>query len=185
MLYTTQTLQALRKDGPAFRKLRAWCNLVLVDEGHREPAPRWAEAVRELDSSTVLFTATPYRNDLQLFDVDPAYTYSFTFGEALKTHIVRQVFFIDGSWPLWGPNIVNEFVHQLIKSVGSTAEKLGLQEAMLRVIIRCDDAEQIKSIVAALLARGQSAIGIHETFGSANGKSYSQHVPDPSIEKAR
>ena len=185
LLCTTQTLQGLRKDEPAFRKLRAWCNLVLVDEGHREPAPRWAEAVRELDSSTVLFTATPYRNDLQLFDVNPAYTYSFTFGEALQKHIVRHVSFIDGSWPLSGPNIVNEFAHQLIKSVASTAEQLGVDEAMLRVIIRCDDAEQIKSVVATLLARGQSAIGIHETFGSANGKSYMKQVPDPSIEKAQ
>src|SRR5581483_2371322 len=50
MLCTNQTLQALRKDDAGFRKLRTWCQLVLVDEGHPEPAPRWAEAVRELNS---------------------------------------------------------------------------------------------------------------------------------------
>jgi len=57
LLCTNQTLQALRKDDPKFRKLRSWCTLALVDEGHREPAPRWAEAVRDLDVATVLFTA--------------------------------------------------------------------------------------------------------------------------------
>ncbi len=50
LLCTNQTLQALQKDPARFRKLRNWCQLVLVDEGHREPAPRWAEAVRELES---------------------------------------------------------------------------------------------------------------------------------------
>jgi len=185
LLCTNQTLQALRKDDATFRKLRTWCTLALVDEGHREPAPRWAEAVRDLDSPTVLFTATPYRNDLQLFDVDPTYSYSFTFGEALQERIVRQVSFIDGSWPLSGPNVVTEFAHQLIKSVASTAKQLGLDEPTLRVIVRCDDAEQIKSVVAAVLARGRTAIGIHETFGPADGKPYLKQVPDPSIEKAQ
>jgi len=80
LLCTNQTLQVLRKDDATFRKLRTWCTLTLVDEGHREPAPRWAEAVRDTDSPTVLFTATPYRNDLQLFDVDPTFSYPFTFG---------------------------------------------------------------------------------------------------------
>ena len=160
LLCTNQTLQALRKDQANFNKLRKWCDLVLVDEGHREPAPRWAEAVRDLDVPTVLFTATPYRNDLQLFDVDPAHTYSFTFAEALDAHIVRDVSFIDGSWALSGPHMATEFVQQLIKSVAETAKRLGLNETAVRVIVRCDDAEQIKSVVPALIARGRTVIGI-------------------------
>ena len=185
LLCTNQTLQALRKDDANFRKLRTWCELVLVDEGHREPAPRWAEAVRELDSPTVLFTATPYRNDLQLFDVDPTHTYSFTFGEALDAHIVRDVSFIDGSWPLSGPNVANEFAQQLIKSVAAMAKQLGLDESALRVIVRCEDAEQIKSVVPTLVARGRTVVGIHETFGKSDGKPYAKEVPDPSIETAQ
>jgi superfamily II DNA or RNA helicase len=170
LLCTNHTLQALRKDPANFKKLQQWCDLVLVDEGHREPAPRWAEAVRDLDVPTVLFTATPYRNDLQLFDVDPDHTYSFTFGEALDAHIVRDVAFIEGSWPLSGPNMATEFTQQLIKSVVATAKQLGLNESAVRVIVRCDDAEQIKSIVPTLIARGRSVIGIHETFSMGDGK---------------
>ena len=185
LLCTNQTLQALRKDDASFRKLRTWCELVLVDEGHREPAPRWAEAVRELDSPTVLFTATPYRNDLQLFDIDPTHTYSFTFGEALDAHIVRDVCFIDGAWALSGPNVATEFVQQLIKSVAAASNQLGLGESTLRVIVRCEDAEQIKSIVPALIARGRTTIGIHETFTKSDGPPYAKEVPDPSIETAQ
>lgn len=185
LLCTNQTLQAIRKDSKKFKKLSTWCELVLVDEGHREPAPRWAEAVRELESPTILFTATPYRNDLQLFDVDPIHTYSYTFGEALETHIVRDVSFIDGSWPLSGPNVVTEFVQQLIGSVTATARKIHLDDSDLRVIVRCEDAEQIKSVVPALIARGRTVIGIHETFGKADGKHYAKEVPNPSIETAQ
>lgn len=185
LLCTNQTLQELRKDDRAYRKLRGWCTLALIDEGHREPAPRWAKAVRELNCSTILFTATPYRNDLQLFDIDPEFCYSFTFGEALEEHIVRQISFIDGAWPLSGSGVVTEFVRQLINSAASIARELGLDEEALRVIVRCDDAEQIKAIVPAVLARGRTAIGIHETFSPANGEHYVKRVPDPSTETAQ
>lgn len=185
LLCTNQTLQALRKNDANFKKLRNWCDLVLVDEGHREPAPRWAEAVRELESPTILFTATPYRNDLQLFDVDSDYTYSFTFGEALDAHIVRDVSFIDGAWPLSGANVTTEFVHQLVKSVAATAKQLGLDESAVRVIVRCEDAEQIKSVVPVLVARGRSVIGVHETFGKSDGKQFAKEVPDPAVETAQ
>jgi len=185
LLCTNQTLQALRKDDAKFRKLRSWCTLALVDEGHREPAPRWAEAVRDLDVATVLFTATPYRNDLQLFDIDPAFTYSFTFAEGLQQQIVRNVSFIDGSWPLSGANVVKEFIHQLTKSSASITQQLGLKDSALRVIVRCEEAEQIKSVVAALLAHGETAIGVHETFGRADGKQYLKDVPEPWTETAQ
>ncbi len=185
LLCTNQTLQALRKDNASFQKLRKWCDVALVDEGHREPAPRWAEAVRDLDVPTVLFTATPYRNDLQLFDVDPDHTYSFTFGEALDAHIVRDVSFIDGSWQLSGPHMAAEFTQQLIKSVTAAADQLGLDESAVRVIVRCDDAEQIKSVVPALIARGRTVIGIHETFSKSDGTAYLKEVPDPSTETAQ
>lgn len=185
LLCTNQSLQALRKVDTAFKKLRMWCDLVLVDEGHREPAPLWAEAVRDLESPTILFTATPYRNDLQLFDVDPAFTYSFTFGEALVAKIVRNVSFIAGSWALSGANVATEFVGQLIKSVAAVATQLGVNESTIRVIVRCDDAEQIKSIVPILAGRGRTVVGLHETFNKSDGKNFAKEVPDPAIVTAQ
>jgi superfamily II DNA or RNA helicase len=46
-----------------YHALRRKIDLVIVDEGHREPAPKWAQAVRGLGRPTLLLTATPYRND--------------------------------------------------------------------------------------------------------------------------
>ncbi|WP_421738112.1 DEAD/DEAH box helicase family protein [Caulobacter sp.] len=49
-------------DLEAFRDLLKSVDLVIVDEGHHEPAFSWAQAVRELDKPTIIFTATPSRS---------------------------------------------------------------------------------------------------------------------------
>jgi superfamily II DNA or RNA helicase len=50
-------------------------DLVLFDEGHHEPALRWSETVRKIYKPRIIFTATPFRNDLKLFDVDLQHAY--------------------------------------------------------------------------------------------------------------
>ncbi len=52
-----------------YRSLLDRTGLVLIDEGHREPAPAWARAIRRFNCPRILFSATPYRNDLRLFDI--------------------------------------------------------------------------------------------------------------------
>lgn len=185
LICTNQTLQALRKDNPAFQRLRKWTTLVLVDEGHREPAPRWAEAVRDLECPTVLFTATPYRNDLQLFDVNRDYFYSYTFAEALEHRIVRAVEFIDGAWSRDGVNTISEFVSRLLDARTSIEKEVGLQPGEMRVIVRCGEAAEIKSIATALQTHGESVIGVHERFKSSDGAIFRQEVPDPDKETAQ
>ena len=44
-------------------------DLVIVDEGHYEPAVSWSRGVREFNLPTVLLSATPYRNDYKSFRV--------------------------------------------------------------------------------------------------------------------
>lgn len=185
LICTNQTLQALRKDSVAFKRLRKWITLTLVDEGHREPAPRWAEAVRDLQCPTVLFTATPYRNDLQLFDVNRDYFYSYTFGEALEDRIVRKVEFIDGAWTRGGAITVGEFVTKLLEACESTEKAAGIQTGTLRVIVRCSEAADIKAVSHALQARGESVIGVHERFKNTDGAIFRKEVPDPEKEAAR
>jgi superfamily II DNA or RNA helicase len=185
LVCTNQTLQALRKDHTRFRRLQKWTTLALVDEGHREPAPRWAEAVRELDCPTVLFTATPYRNDLQLFDVSHDYFYSYTFGEALDDRIVREVEFINGGWSRGVANTITEFVTKLLTATKSIEQDLGLPLGQMRVIVRCSDAADIKSVAMKLQAKGESVIGVHERFKDTDGAIFRREVPDPETEPAR
>lgn len=185
LVCTNQTLQALRKNNAAFQRLRKWTTLALVDEGHREPAPRWAEAVRDLECPTVLFTATPYRNDLQLFDVNRDYFYSYTFGEALEHRIVREVEFIDGAWSRDGANTINQFVTKLLDARKSTEKEVGLQPGQMRVIVRCTEAADIKSVATELQVRGESVIGVHERFKDTDGAIFRREVPHPDTETAR
>jgi len=48
-------------------------DLLVIDEGHCEPAPQWRQVLRTVSKPTVLFTATPYRNDLKTFNIDYDY----------------------------------------------------------------------------------------------------------------
>jgi superfamily II DNA or RNA helicase len=81
------TIQALQQvhSGPHYRELAGRFGTVLFDEGHREPATLWARAVRELGAPTVLFSATPFRNDLKIFDVDPDHVHFLSFEQRSQT----------------------------------------------------------------------------------------------------
>jgi superfamily II DNA or RNA helicase len=82
---TNQALQKLQAAyANAYQTLKERVALILVDEGHREPAPTWAKAVRDLQKPTVLFTATPYRNDWRLFDLDETFRFAFYHAAAVK-----------------------------------------------------------------------------------------------------
>jgi hypothetical protein len=59
-----------RKLAEDLLKLLASFDLVLVDEGHYEPAVSWSKGVRDLNRPTVLLSATPYRNDFKSFRVN-------------------------------------------------------------------------------------------------------------------
>lgn len=74
-------------------KLLSTFDLVVVDEGHYEPAPSWSRSVRELVRPTILLSATPFRNDYKLFTVRGSFTYNFPFQKAADTKIVREICF--------------------------------------------------------------------------------------------
>jgi hypothetical protein len=70
-------------------------NLILVDEGHYEPAPSWSRSVRTLACPTLLLSATPFRNDYKLFSVRGAYAYNLPFQRAADANIVREIAFTE------------------------------------------------------------------------------------------
>ena len=69
-------------------------DLVVVDEGHYEPAPSWSRSVRNLDLPTILFSATPFRNDYKLFRVRGRFVFNMPFDEAAQKNIIRSVKFM-------------------------------------------------------------------------------------------
>jgi superfamily II DNA or RNA helicase len=70
-------------------------DLILVDEGHYEPAPSWSRSVRGLARPTLLLSATPFRNDYKLFSVRGAYAYNLPFQRAAEANIVREIAFTE------------------------------------------------------------------------------------------
>jgi superfamily II DNA or RNA helicase len=87
---TIQAVQQIRAAGD-ISKLHALVGTILFDEGHREPAPSWAKVIRSFAVPTVLFSATPFRGDLKVFDIDDCYIEFLSFSQAVARALIRGV----------------------------------------------------------------------------------------------
>jgi hypothetical protein len=74
-----------------FRKLLKKTDLLIVDEGHHEPAYAWAQCVDEINAPTLILTATPYRNDYKYFNLEGNFAFNLSFDEAVKNRLIREV----------------------------------------------------------------------------------------------
>lgn len=172
---TIAALEDLHRDAPqVYARLARSLAVVMVDEGHYEPAPDWSRAVRELERPVVLLTATPYRNDFKYFHVDPAFRYSYSHEQAEADHHIRRVEFQDEGW-----TSVAGFCSALL---AFTTRTFGNEQC--RVIVRCARQETVSQVTNALRARGASVIGIHERFDSRTGEGYVRSVPNPDLADA-
>jgi hypothetical protein len=59
--------------GELLRQIKQTFDLIIVDEGHYEPAVSWSRGVRDFNLPTILLSATPYRNDYKSFRVRGRY----------------------------------------------------------------------------------------------------------------
>ena len=71
-------------------EIRRNFDLVVVDEGHYEPAISWSRGVREFNLPTLLLSATPYRNDYKSFRVRGRYLFNLPYQQAVDRHIIRS-----------------------------------------------------------------------------------------------
>jgi hypothetical protein len=76
-----------------FRALLRDSDLLIVDEGHYEPAYSWAQCVADLNVPTILFSATPYRNDYKYFKLYGNFCFNLGFDEAVDQRLIRRVQF--------------------------------------------------------------------------------------------
>jgi len=92
-VYVT-TFQMLAKLNDAnLENIRNNFDLIIIDEGHSEPSPVWRTLVRGAKVHKIVVTATPYRNDLFQFDIDPDVSYIYTFSHALKDGVLKEPLF--------------------------------------------------------------------------------------------
>lgn len=169
---TFTTLNEIRREYQlVYQKLASVIDLVIVDEGHYEPAVEWGRSVKGLEKQTVILTATPYRNDLRLFritDPDKA-VYHFTHEKAERNTIRRVAF---EQLPASGDH-QNDWYRAFARFWSKAKASYRLPSKQPRAIICCANSAQIQRCVESLRRDGVDAIGIHERF--ANGKKRKSH----------
>jgi hypothetical protein len=177
---TIQKLVSLASNQPAlFKKLASVLSLVIVDEGHYEPAKEWSKVIRAVCVPKVVFTATPYRNDFKVFDIDPEHAYVMSLRQAVRDLYLREVH-VENRGTFRDPA---DFVADVLAFYDSQFPEPG--DDPPRVIIRCDDRAEIRHLAQAFIARCRSVVGIHERFRNQGGEEWERKsVPEPEKEPA-
>lgn len=151
----------------AERRQRCFGNFraLFIDEGHYEPAAKWSQALRTLGLSTVLLTATPYRNDEKYFTIARGHRFRYSHDDAVAGNYLRTPkFVVEDS---------DQFVERLVEFTKAHVSDDS------RVIVRCADASTISGIVTALISLGETAIGLHHSF-TGKRPHLSDRVPAPA-----
>lgn len=167
-----------------YGNLRDWCDAVFVDEGHYEPARSWSRTIRGLGSPTILVTATPYRNDLKLFDIDPEAVHVTRYQELAAADILRRIDVIEANpaalanQQAFVQSVCDSFVEEF-GEVPTTARKL---------IIRCDGEDTVRQIGNVVRQHALGANGVlclHERFTPATSQPWEKRQPpDPEAAHA-
>lgn len=142
------TFQKLRSmSSTAIEKLKKKVDLLIIDEGHSEPSPVWSQLARNLKAHKIIITATPYRNDLFQFDIDPNVSYIYSFKQSLEDGILSDPTFstLDES------NLV------------LTVQKLLAEQPESKCIVKCDKFEYIEHFLK-LFSKSFKTLAIHEQY---------------------
>lgn len=187
LVCTIQTLEAIHRpirtgegERENYKKLKDTIGYTLFDEGHREPAPVWAQACRDLKKPLILFSATPYRNDYKLFEVEQDHIYTYRFQEALDDKYIRNIKFKESDFKSaeeFARNISEYYENSLKENV-----QTGTDDP--RVIIRCDSKQKVIDVTEALQDIGAAAIGIHYDLPAHKKDYFHNDVPVPEDEEA-
>ena len=156
--WTIQKLHKVRDtNAELYEILKQNVKLILFDEGHYEPAPKWSETIRAFRAPKIIFTATPFRNDFKKFDIDwENYVYRKSYEELKELKYLRKIKVEDLGKK---DNIVSAVKDAIIRF-----DKIKKIHKTARLIIKCDSSESIISISKELVKLKRNFFSIHETF---------------------
>lgn len=120
-------------------------DLIVVDEGHYEPAISWSKGVRELNRPTVLLSATPYRNDFKSFRVRGQFVFNYPHGDAVAAHVIRDVEPIVVQ-PRGSGSASDKFVNGLQRQLPALFAQAKAWTRTPKVMIRADDLDTLQSL---------------------------------------
>lgn len=140
-----------------YKEIKNKIKLILYDEGHREPAKIWSSVSRDLSKKTILFTATPYRNDSFIFNIEKRFSYKYSMKEAIKNKDVKDLKFDKFPYDEKnGDESLLKFILEIIKKDNA------------QIIIRCKEREKIEKIVNYINVNETYALGCHSSFENKN-----------------
>jgi len=186
IITTIQKIDYLkRKKKDQYNFLLKNIKLVLFDEGHYEPAISWSETIRNFKCPRIIFSATPFRNDLKAFDIDWEHYYFTSYDSLLEEKYLRTVDFHEKPEIVESKDKINDILNIFDKKFVNGNAK---------VIINCDNSDSILEISKYLFQQERQFIAIHEAFTtqfiqnlhSDYKKSLRKKVPDhPEKEEAK
>ena len=157
-------------------------DLVIVDEGHYEPAASWSRSVRDLGLPTILLSATPYRNDYKAFRVRGNFVFNLPFGLARENRIIRSVRFVSSAADVTSPRksskashpgkrsepYIKEFIALLrdvvprIKHAAAAYSATTKGRLKPKIIVRADNHEKLRVLQSEIEAAfGERPVLIH------------------------
>lgn len=176
LVTTIQALQAIATDESLdedYKDFQSKVDCIIFDEGHKEPAYTWGETIRAFRKPTVLFSATPYRNDYKVFNIDKGKFYAIEHEFCTKQNYLRNIEIKEVNDT---PYTTGTYLTKLLSELRKIEPELTKQGiASPKTIIRCEKADDIKKIVVGLLKLKKRVIGIHESFKPAKG--FTPQVP--------
>lgn len=178
VISTIQAMQQIHSAGEDV-KLHGLIGTIVFDEGHREPAPLWAKVVRGFAVPTVLFSATPFRGDLKIFNVDEEHIHFLAFQKAVEDSLIRGVRIQESVLP----DDKAAFAAAMIAE-RDTLIADGEFDLDCKMIVRAgtedDVAELFDAFVTALDGRPEGVLAMHNRFGMLGdvGSQRRSDVPD-------
>lgn len=169
-------------------KLLRSFDLVIVDESHYEPAFIWSQCIRSLGRPTILFSATPYRNDFRYFDIDGRFAFNLSYAEARDRRLIRDVEILtsDPHAPV-GETFAQRLL-RFAKRVGDSTSPGEPERA--RVIVRAETYDSLVALREELRVLGEPSVLIHHKErrnnpASLRFKSVTNAMAAPQTESVR
>lgn len=179
---TIHGLHWIKNNKPVlYEQLKHHVKLVIFDEAHYEPAYSWSKTIRELEAKKILFTATPFRNDLKPFDISPENIYAYRYEQGINDQYLRSIEFETNP----GEKNDDLFLKKTFKYYKS---KFGeFSKTSPKLIIRCSDRVSIMRLSNKIKENYSyiDYIAIHEKFEIKKDSKFYKSVPDPKKTPAK
>ncbi|MGU3394196.1 DEAD/DEAH box helicase [Priestia sp. D51] len=169
---TAKSLNDIREQHPPyFEILKKKINLIIFDEGHREPADKWKHTIRDFNKKVLLFTATPLRNDNNNFHLDNKYIYNYPFHKAIEDNKIRRPTFTEYK----GEEKLEDFIDYVHNKVQHFMNSFNSNP---KVILRFDNVMDIIKAKEILNKKNIEVVAIHNTFKNNIEEGFYKDVPD-------